>query len=148
MNEDPLPRGLEPALELSSYVAAVKPLAPGESAGYGRRFIAERETWIATMPIGYADGVAAALTNNCEVLIEAAATRRRDRRAWTTSPWTSAPDRGGGDRRRGDPDRALGDERQTVEDVANRLGTIDHEILCGISGRVPRRYHRDGVDEP
>ncbi len=38
-----------------------------------------------------------------------------------------------------------GEERQTVEDLANRLGTIDHEVLCGISGRVPREYHRDGV---
>ena len=37
-----------------------------------------------------------------------------------------------------------GAERQTVEDLANRLGTINHEVLCGISARVPRRYHRDG----
>jgi alanine racemase len=37
-----------------------------------------------------------------------------------------------------------GQERQTVEDVARRLGTINHEVLCGISARVPRRYHRDG----
>jgi alanine racemase len=41
-----------------------------------------------------------------------------------------------------------GEERQTVEDVARRLGTINHEVLCGISARVPRRYHRDGVPEP
>jgi alanine racemase len=38
-----------------------------------------------------------------------------------------------------------GDERQTVEDIANRVGTINHEILCGISARVPRHYHQDGV---
>jgi alanine racemase len=38
-----------------------------------------------------------------------------------------------------------GGERQTVEDLANRIGTINHEILCGISQRVPRRYHRDGA---
>ena len=41
-----------------------------------------------------------------------------------------------------------GDERQTAEDIANRIGTINHEVLCGISARVPRRYHRDGVPEP
>ena len=70
MNEDPAHAGLEPALELSSYVAAVKRARPGESAGYGRRFIADRETWIATLPIGYADGVRRALTNNCDVLID------------------------------------------------------------------------------
>ena len=69
MNEDPDHVGLEPALELSSYVAAIKRAAPGDSVGYGRRFVAERETWIGTLPIGYADGVRRALTNNCEVLI-------------------------------------------------------------------------------
>ena len=69
MNEDPAAHQLEPALELRSYVAAVKPAARGDSAGYGRRFIAERETWIATLPIGYGDGVRRALTNNCDVLI-------------------------------------------------------------------------------
>jgi alanine racemase len=38
-----------------------------------------------------------------------------------------------------------GAERLTVEDMANRIGTINHEVLCGISCRVPRRYHRDGT---
>ena len=42
--DDPAERGLEPALELSSYVAEVKPCRAGESAGYGRRFVAERDT--------------------------------------------------------------------------------------------------------
>ena len=69
MNVDPAPLGLEPALELSSYVAAVKLARAGESAGYGRRFVAEHETWMATVPIGYGDGVRRALTNNCELLI-------------------------------------------------------------------------------
>ena len=45
MNEDPFAHGLEPALELSSYVAAVKRATPGESAGYGRRWVADAETW-------------------------------------------------------------------------------------------------------
>ena len=69
MNVDAAALGLEPALELSSYVAAVKLARIGESAGYGRRFVAEHETWLATIPIGYGDGIARALTNNCEVLI-------------------------------------------------------------------------------
>ena len=56
-HEDPARRGLRPALALRSYVADVKPCAPGESAGYGRRFVAERPTRIATVPIGYGDGV-------------------------------------------------------------------------------------------
>ena len=69
MNEDPIRHGLEPALELSSYVATVKRARQGQSAGYGRRFIAEGETWIATVPIGYADGITRRLTNNCDVLV-------------------------------------------------------------------------------
>ena len=147
MNEDPLRWGLEPAMELSSYVAAVKPIAPGQSAGYGRRFIAERHTWIATIPIGYADGVRRGLTNNCDVLIDG----RRYPVVGTVSMDNITVDIGG------DPAVAIGapailigrsgEERQTVEDLANRLGTINHEVLCGISARVPRRYHRDGVDE-
>ena len=69
-HRDPADHGLEPALELVSYVAEVKRRAPGESAGYGRRFVAERETWIGTMPIGYGDGCRRGLTNNAEVLVD------------------------------------------------------------------------------
>ena len=67
--EDAAARELEPALELHSYVAAVKPVAPGESAGYGRRFIAREPTHIGDLPIGYGDGVRRALTNNLDVLV-------------------------------------------------------------------------------
>ncbi len=145
LNVDPAPHGLEPALELESYVAALKPIRPGQSAGYGRRFIADRQTWIATLPIGYADGVRRALTNNCDVLIGG----RRYPVVGTVSMDNITIDAGP------DPavtigDRALligrsGAERQTVEDLARRVGTINHEILCGISARVPRAYHRDGA---
>src|SRR5205085_2514715 len=69
MNDDPSTHGLEPALALTSYVAAVKRAAPGDSAGYGRRYIAEGETWIGTLPIGYGDGFRRALSNNCDVLV-------------------------------------------------------------------------------
>ena len=70
--EDAAARELEPALELHSYVAAVKPIAPGESAGYGRRFVATTPTHTATVPIGYGDGVRRALTNNADVLVRGA----------------------------------------------------------------------------
>jgi alanine racemase len=145
MNEDPDSTGLEQAMELSSYVAAIKRAEPGDSVGYGRRFIAERPTWIATMPIGYGDGVRRGLTNNGDVLIDG----RRYPLVGTVSMDNITADLGPGD-----PPVAVGapailigrsgQERQTVEDVARRLGTINHEVLCGISARVPRRYHRDG----
>jgi alanine racemase len=142
---DPAQPGLEPALELSSYVAAVKLARRGESAGYGRRFIADRDTWIATIPIGYADGVNRALTNNCDVLIGG----HRYPVAGTVSMDNITVDLGP------EPAAAVGDaailigrsgsERQTAEDVARRLGTIAYEVICGISGRVTRDYHRDGT---
>ena len=144
MHEDPALRGLEPALSLHSYVAAVKAAEPGHSAGYGRRFVAERDTWIATLPIGYGDGVSRGLTNNCDVLIGG----RRYPLVGTVSMDNITVDVGP------DPtvqvgDRATligvdGDERQLAEDIARRLDTINYEVVCRISRRVPRRYHRDG----
>jgi alanine racemase len=145
MNEDPAPHGLEPALALRSYVAAVKPIAPGQSAGYGRRFVAEADGWLATVPIGYADGVNRRLTNNCDVLIGG----RRYPLVGTVSMDNITVDLGGGPPAVsvGDPVTVIGadgSERQTAEDIARRIGTINYEVLCGISRRVPRRYVRDG----
>jgi alanine racemase len=149
MNEDPEATGLEQAMELSTYVAAVKRAEAGDSVGYGRRFIAERPTWIATMPIGYADGVRRGLTNNCDVLIEG----RRYPLVGTVSMDNITADLGPGDPAVSVGAPAIligrsGDEHQTVEDLAQRLGTINHEVLCGISARVPRSYHRDGSPVP
>jgi len=53
---DPGEDGLEPVLSWQSMLAQVKQLAPGESTGYGRNFVAERPTWIGLVPVGYADG--------------------------------------------------------------------------------------------
>ncbi len=145
MNEDPAPLGLEPALELLSYVSAIKPAAPGQSAGYGRRFVADSDTVIATIPIGYGDGVRRALTNNCDVLIAG----RRFPLVGTVSMDNITVEVGT------DHDIEVGmtatligrsgAERQTAEDIARRIGTINYEILCGISPRVPRQHHRDGA---
>ena len=144
MNESPEVWGLEPVLELTSYVAAVKRLGPGESVGYGRRFIAERETWIATLPIGYADGVARAHTNNGEVLIS----ERRCPIVGTVSMDNITVDLGPRAGARVGEEVVLigrsGEERITAEDVSRRIDTINHEVLCRLSERVMRRWHRDG----
>jgi alanine racemase len=145
MNEDAAARGLEPAMELSSYVAAVKQTRPGDSAGYGRKFTAERDTWLATLPVGYADGIRRALTNNCDVLIGG----RRYPLVGTVSMDNVTVDLGPGEPAVAVGDRALfigedGGERQTAEDLARRIDTISYEVVCGISKRVPRVYHRDG----
>ena len=101
------------------------------------------DTVIATVPIGYGDGVSRALTNNAEVLVERPALRargdgldgqrrprprrrRRRRRSAATRRCSSAP---------GPP----------AEEMARRLGTINYEITCALTARVPRAYHRDGV---
>ncbi len=149
MNEDPDSTGLEQAMELSTYVAAVKRADPGDSVGYGRRFIAPAATWIATMPIGYADGVRRGLTNNCDVLIDG----RRYPLVGTVSMDNITADLGPDGPPVGVGARAIligrsGEQRQTVEDVARRLDTINHEVLCGISARVTRLYHRDGTPLP
>jgi alanine racemase len=144
MNDDPLLHGLEPALELMSYVAALKAAAPGESAGYGRRWVARTETWLATVPVGYADGIRRGLTNNCEVLIGG----RRFPLVGTVSMDNITVEVGAPDAVRcGDVVTIIGTdgaERVTAEELAGRIGTISYEITCGVSSRVPRAYHRDG----
>jgi alanine racemase len=145
MNSDPAEHGLEPALELSSYVAAVKRAKPGDSAGYGRHFIAQTETWIATLPIGYGDGIRRAYADNCEVLIGG----RRYPLVGAVSMDNITLDLGAETSVAvGDPATIIGadgDERQTAEELARRIDTINYEVVCAISGRVPRSYHRDGM---
>jgi alanine racemase len=134
--EHPAARELEPALALTSYVAAVKPLAPGQTVGYGRRFTAERPTWIATIPIGYGDGWRRALTNNAEVVIGGS----RYPLVGTVSMDNITVDVGP------EPAVARGDEVALIgqgiaaEEVARRLETINYEVTCGLTARVPRVY--------
>jgi alanine racemase len=143
--EDPASRDLEPALELVSYVAALKTAQPGESAGYGRRFIAQRETWLATVPIGYGDGYRRALTNQAHALLHG----RRIDLVGTVSMDNVTFDVGaaGLGPKLGDDVvliGAQGAERITAEDLARLIDTINYEITTGITARVPRLHHRDG----
>jgi alanine racemase len=133
---------LEPALELSSYVAEVKPCPAGESAGYGRRFVAERDTVLATVPIGYGDGVRRTLTNNADVLIDG----RRLPLAGTVSMDNVTVDLGpdGGGVGRGDEVLLIA-PGLPAEEMARRMQTINYEITCGLTPRVVRSYHRDGA---
>jgi alanine racemase len=132
-------QGLEPALELRSYVAEVKPVAPGQSAGYGRRFVAERETWLGTIPIGYGDGYRRGLTNNAEVIVGGRAVPVVGAVSMDNITVDLGPEPVG----RGAPAVLIG-PGVPAEDLATRLGTINYEITCGISRRVPREHHRDG----
>lgn len=145
MNADVSAHGLEPALTLCSYVAAVKLARAGDSTGYGRKFIAPQDTWIATVPIGYADGIRRALGGRGEVLIGG----RRYPIAGAVSMDNITVALGSAPAARvGDVATIIGldgGERQTVEQVAQAIDTINYEVFTGISKRVPRAYHRDGA---
>src|SRR3989442_6486163 len=140
-HRDPVEAGLEPALSLESYVAAVKGVAPGESVGYGRSWAAEHQTRVAVLPIGYGDGYRRGLSNLAEVLIGG----RPFRVVGTIGMDNVTVDVGaGGDVQVGD--RAVligaqGDERVLAEELARKLATINYEVTCGLTARVPR-VHR------
>ncbi|MDQ3768497.1 MAG: alanine racemase, partial [Actinomycetota bacterium] len=142
--EDPAARDLEPALELRAAVAALKAIAPGQSVGYGRRFVASQPTTIATLPVGYGDGWSRALTNAADVLL---AGERRPLVGTVSMDYVTV-DAGPA------PRVAVGDEavllgargggRILAEEVARRLGTINYEVTTALLARIPRAYHRDG----
>ena len=137
---DPAERGLEPALELRSYVADVKRFEGGASAGYGRTWAAEDETQVGVIPIGYGDGVRRALSNNAEVLVGG----RRVPLVGTVSMDNVTVDLGPDSDAEPGAEAVLiggqGEDRILAEEVAARLGTINYEVTCGISSRVPRAY--------
>ena len=142
--EDPAARELEPALELRSYVAAVKRFAAGDSAGYGQQWRASTDRWVGVLPIGYGDGVRRDLTNNGEVLVDG----RRRPIVGTVSMDNVTIDLG--EETEVEPGApavligAQGSERILCEEVATRLATINYEITCGISARVPREHGGGG----
>jgi len=141
-NSDPADHGLEPALSLGSYVGRVERFEPGAGAGYGQTWHTPEATWVATLPIGYGDGWRRDLSNNADVLIGG----RRLPLVGTVSMDNVTVDVGpGGEAEVGE--RAVliggqGSERILCEEVARRLGTINYEVTCGLSSRVPRRYER------
>jgi alanine racemase len=138
-HRDPAEHGLEPALELHSYVADVKRFARGASAGYGRTWRAPEDTWVGVLPIGYGDGVRRGLSNNADVLVGG----RRYPLVGTVSMDNITIDLGPEtDVQPGAPAvliGAQGSERILAEEMAARLDTINYEVTCGISQRVPRR---------
>jgi alanine racemase len=138
-------RGLEPALALESYVAAVKHFERGESAGYGRRWRAGEPTWVGTVPIGYGDGWRRALSNKGEVLVRG----RRHPVIGTISMDNLTIELGREtDIEPGEPVMLIGRQdgaRILCEEVAARLDTINYEVTCGLSPRVRRQWHGAGT---
>ena len=136
---DPAADGLEPALRWESHLALVKLLEPGESTGYGRRYVAARTTWIGIVPVGYADGFRRDMTGT-EVLVDG----RRCPVVGTISMDALAVELGG-ELPIGTQVTLVGDGI-LVEEHARVAGTIGYEIATGLntrSGRA-RRVTVDG----
>ncbi len=136
--DNPGRHGLEPVLSWRSYVALAKTLTPGEATGYGRRFVAARETRIGIVPVGYADGFRRGLTG-AQVLVSGE--RRRVLGAVSMDAFAVELAAGEG---AGAPVTLIGDGL-TAEEHASHLGTITYELVCGIDSR-PGRADRRVVD--
>lgn len=135
---------LKRVLTLKANISYVKTLPKGEYISYGRKFYTERESIIATIPIGYADGYSRQMLNNAKVIING----------------QLAPVVGSicmdqcmvdvtdiGQVKEGDEVILLGEQNGVkfdAEDMAEIIGTISYEVICMISKRVPRVYIRDG----
>jgi len=135
---DPGEDGLEPALHWRSRLAQVRLLGAGESTGYGRRFVAERPTWIGIVPVGYADGFRRDLTGT---EIRVGGELRRVVGTVSMDALTVELDR---ELPVGMPVTLIGDE-VLAEDHARVAGTINYEIVCGIN-TDPARTRRVVVD--
>lgn len=131
--------GLSPALSLETRVVAARRVPAGTPLGYGGRFVAQRDTTVAVLPIGYHDGFRRCFSGKTEVLL-------RGKRAPVVGAISmdvtlvDATDAGAA---RGDRAVCLGregGEAVTAWDLARAAETIPYEILCGIGPRVARVY--------
>lgn len=135
---------LRPVMRVSSAIIALRDLEPGDAVGYGATFRAARPSRIATIPMGYADGLSRGLSNVGHVLV-------RGRRApivgnvsmdLTTIDVTDVPGVSVGDECvvLGHQKGPLGEGTITAAEIARSLGTISWEVLTAVSRRVPRFY--------
>jgi alanine racemase len=136
--EEPARDGLEPALSWRSHLSQVKQLPAGASTGYGRRFVAERPTWIGIVPVGYADGFRRDLTGT-EVRV--GGERRRVVGTISMDAFAVELDR---ELPPGTPVTLIG-HGVLAEEHARIAGTITYELVCGIDSS-PARARRTVVD--
>jgi alanine racemase len=142
---DVLPKGVEqPELKavMSIYtrISHLKQVPKGETLGYGRTFKTPKESIIATIPIGYEDGLPRVLSNNGSVIINGhfAPMVGRISMDWTIIDVSDVPNV-----KLEDKVIIIGEQnglRISAEDLAQKSETISYEITCGINRRVPKRY--------
>jgi alanine racemase len=137
-NTDPIEDGLEPVLSWQTSLAQVKKLEPGQSTGYGRRFVAESATWIGIVPVGYGDGFRRDLTGT-EVRV--AGEPRRVVGTVSMDSFAVELDR---ELPVGTPVVLLG-HGVLAEAHARVADTINYELVCGIESG-PLRARRTVID--
>ena len=134
---------LQPVLSLMTKIFLLKKVPVGTPVSYGRTFVTARESLIATIPIGYADGFSRGLSNRGEALVRGVRVPVAGRVCMdmTMLDVTDVPGVCEGD------EVVLigssGGETITAADIAVKTNTIPYEVLCGISARVPRIYRQD-----
>lgn len=131
---------LRPAMELKTRVTQITQHEPGDTVSYGRTFTVQSPMRLAVLSIGYADGLRRNLSDNMEVLIRGQRARQVGRICMDMCmvDVTHIPDV-----QPGDVATVFGrdgDEFISVDEMADRVGTISYELLCAVSPRVPRIY--------
>ena len=128
---------LMPVMKLKTRIVQLRKVPPGTPVGYGGSFVTGRETLVATLPIGYADGYPRALSNRAKVSLGGRLAPLTGSVCMdfimvdvTDVPGVCV----------GDEVVLFGDGLVSVEDVSSWAGTISYEVLSRISPRVPRRY--------
>jgi len=134
----PLARQQQPVLSLTTQVVALRRLAKGQGVSYGHTFTTRRATTVATLPIGYADGLPRSLSNKGEALLGGRRCRILGRVCMDLVMVDASAVPGA---RLGQSAVLLGrqgQEQVTAREWAGLAGTIPYEILCGLSPRLPR----------
>ncbi|MBQ7115696.1 MAG: alanine racemase [Clostridia bacterium] len=137
----------KPVMSMKTRVVQVKTLPVGESISYGCTYTTEKETVVATLCAGYADGVTRVLSNNGEVLIRGKRARILGRVCMDQfmADVTDIPDVQAGDT--ATIFGTDGDETISVDEIAKKAKTINYEIICNINSRVTRVYMKNGKVE-
>jgi alanine racemase len=133
-----LPVGFRPALSWKTQIAQVKTLSSGSSVSYGNTYYTDRETKVAVIPVGYADGFRRAPRHWGHVLVRG---RPAPIIGLVTMDQTMLDVTDIPGARQGDEVVLIGRQGEmaiTVEEVAERLGTINYEVVSEILARVPR----------
>jgi alanine racemase len=137
-----------PVMSLNTRITLLKTVPAGTPLGYGGTFITSRESRIATLPIGYEDGLRRSLSNQGKVIVrqQLAPIVGRISMDLTLVDVTDVKDASLGDQVV--IIGAQGDQGISAEEIAAQAGTLSYEVTCGISDRVPRVYRRADDDTP